>query len=69
MHNAMASAFEDAIPGRLVFRSYETRSRPIAVAAKSAPLKRKSPSLNGSGPVYNGSYSLIALLVTAMQLG
>jgi hypothetical protein len=48
---------------------YETRSRLIAVAAKSAPLKRKSPSLNGSGPVQNGNYSLIALLVTAMQLG
>jgi hypothetical protein len=42
----------------------------IAVAASSAALqKTKSPSLKGSGPVQNGNYSLIALLVTAMQLG
>jgi hypothetical protein len=33
------------------------------------PQKTRSPSLSGSGSVLeNGSYSLIALLVTAMQL-
>jgi hypothetical protein len=70
MHNAMASAFENAVPGRLVCRSYETRSRSLPLLRAGAALKKtKSPSLNGSGPVQNGNYSLIALLVTAMQQG
>jgi hypothetical protein len=40
MHNAMASAFENAVPGRLVCRSYETRSRSLPLLRAGAALKK-----------------------------